>query len=104
MFRLRSADGNVIELEPEHGESVMDTAVRAGVDGIVGECGGSASCGTCHVFVPEEHLARLDPPEFAEEQTLGYTAVPRTDASRLACQVPAADVDGAVLDLPERQY
>jgi len=103
MFRLSTADGRVTEVEPEHGESVMESAVRVGIEGIVGECGGMAVCGTCHIFVPDEYRNKLAPPDFAEDQTLGFTAVPRTEASRLACQIPAADVDGAVLNLPERQ-
>ena len=34
--------------------------MRNGVPGIVGECGGSLSCATCHVFVREDCLAQLD--------------------------------------------
>ena len=41
------------------GDSVMETAVRNGVPGIVAECGGSLSCATCHVFVAPDDLAGL---------------------------------------------
>ena len=48
------ADGAVREVEANPGDSVMETAVRNGVPGIVAECGGSLSCATCHVFVRED--------------------------------------------------
>lgn len=86
-----SDDGSITTIEGRPGDSIMDTAVRNGVPGIVGECGGSLSCATCHVFVAEETLelvgraAELD--DDLEDAMLDGTAVEREDNSRLSCQI-----------------
>ncbi|HVZ36094.1 MAG TPA: 2Fe-2S iron-sulfur cluster-binding protein, partial [Polyangiaceae bacterium] len=46
-------DGTSRTVEAEPGESVMETALRHGVTGIVAECGGSCTCATCLVHVEE---------------------------------------------------
>ncbi len=104
VVRFRLADGRVSELDPEPGESLMELAVRHGLDGIVGECGGFAVCGTCHVTVPAEHRDRLPEPSAEEDQTLDTTAVPRGPGSRLACQVDGAAARGIEVIVAERQY
>lgn len=69
------------------GDSVMETAVRNGVPGIVGECGGSLSCATCHVFVDDADLVGLPAMEEMEDEMLWGAAVDRTGSSRLSCQI-----------------
>lgn len=46
-----SASGAARVLEVARGSSLMQAALANGLDGIVGECGGSAMCATCHVYV-----------------------------------------------------
>lgn len=74
-------------VEANAGDSVMETAVRNGVPGIVAECGGSLSCATCHVYVDESDLALLPPMEEMEDEMLWGTADERRDNSRLSCQL-----------------
>lgn len=86
------------------GESVMATAVKNGVPGIVGECGGNASCATCHVYVREEFLPLLDEIGEMEEDLLDMGVSDRRDGSRLSCQIPVVPgLDGLVVDLPAEQ-
>ena len=73
------------------GDSVMETAVRNGVPGIVAECGGSLSCATCHVYVAETDLDSLAPMAEMEDEMLWGTAEDRKDTSRLSCQLKIAD-------------
>jgi|SRR5690606_15485433 len=73
------------------GDSVMETAVRNGVPGIVAECGGSLSCATCHVYVDEGDLASLPPMEEMEDEMLWGAAEDRQDNSRLSCQLKVTE-------------
>jgi 2Fe-2S ferredoxin len=85
-----SFDGETRTVEGELGDSVMQTAVRNGVPGIVGECGGTLSCATCHVFVDPDDLDRLPPMGELEDEMLDGAAEDRQENSRLACQVKLA--------------
>lgn len=97
-------DGTETVLDVQPGNSVMRGAVLNGVDGIVAECGGGASCGTCHVFVDRENTRPLPPMHGVEDELLYGTACPRRDNSRLSCQLPVTDeLDGLVVHLPESQ-
>ena len=94
------AEGAVRDVQGNPGDSVMETAVRNGVPGIVAECGGSLSCATCHVFVREDCLSQLPPMEDMEDEMLYGTAVDREDNSRLSCQLRLTDARGAVRHHP----
>ena len=86
------------------GESVMATAVKNGVPGIVGECGGNASCATCHVWVREEFVPLVGEPNDMEEDLLDLAVSERRDGSRLSCQIPMTqDLDGLTVDVPPDQ-
>lgn len=86
------------------GESVMAAAVKNGVPGIVGECGGNASCATCHVWVREDFRAVVGQPNDMEEDLLDLGVSERRDGSRLSCQIPVTpDVDGLTVDVPPGQ-
>jgi 2Fe-2S ferredoxin len=78
-------------VEATVGDSVMETAVRNGVAGIVAECGGSLSCATCHVFVDPAEVAALPTMESMEDEMLYGAAVDREETSRLSCQVRLVD-------------
>lgn len=85
------ADGASRTVEATPGDSVMETAVRNGVPGIVAECGGSLSCATCHVFVDQADLDALPPMEEMEDEMLWGAAEDRQDNSRLSCQLTVTE-------------
>jgi ferredoxin, 2Fe-2S len=86
------------------GDSVMATAVRNGVAGIVGECGGNASCATCHVWVREEFQAAVGPAHDLEDDLLDLAVADRREGSRLSCQIELTDdLDGLTVDVPPEQ-
>ncbi len=94
-------DGLETILDADPGASVMRTAVRHGVPGIVAECGGSAMCGTCHVYVEPQSAGGLPEVDEVEDEMLDCTAADRLETSRLSCQLPVtADL---VVRIPETQ-
>jgi 2Fe-2S ferredoxin len=99
-----SHDGVATTVEEAEGVSVMRTALNANVEGIVGECGGSMMCATCHVYVREPWAAMLPEMTATESEMLTMTASERRPASRLSCQIVlSAALDGITVDLPEKQ-
>ena len=98
-----SAAGVEQAVDAVEGESVMATAVKNGVPGIIGECGGNASCGTCHVFVREEFMAVVGEPNEIEEDLLEMGVDDRRETSRLSCQITVApELDGLTVDVAPR--
>lgn len=96
--------GDPVTLSVPLGWTLMQAATSNGVDGIIGECGGAASCATCHCYVEQERLADLPEPSAAELAMLAETAAERRPNSRLACQLTAvAELDGLTVTLPETQ-
>jgi 2Fe-2S ferredoxin len=98
-----SAAGDVRTIDATAGDSVMATAVRHGVAGIVAECGGSMSCATCHVIVDEHDFGSLPAVDETEDEMLWGTAVDRTATSRLSCQILVTDGMDLHLTLPATQ-
>jgi 2Fe-2S ferredoxin len=87
------------------GESVMAAAVKNGVPGIIGECGGNASCATCHVWVRDEFLPLIGTPSATEEDLLDLGVADRREGSRLCCQISmSAELDGLTVVVPADQY
>lgn len=99
------ANGTREDLEVSLGSSVMHAAVNAGIDGIVGECGGSAMCATCHVYISSDNEGKKLPQVSAvEDEMLNSTVSQRKPSSRLSCQLlMTEELDRLVLILPEAQ-
>lgn len=97
-------DGTRTEVEAETGASIMRTAVVNDISGIVGECGGSGMCATCHCKVDPDFLDILPPMDMNEDEMLEGTAEERTENSRLSCQLVIDEAyDGIVVHIPARQ-
>jgi 2Fe-2S ferredoxin len=99
-----SADGTVRAVEGAVGESVMLAAVQNGVPGIIAECGGNASCATCHVWVADDYIDAVGEPNDMEEDLLDLAVSERRAGSRLSCQIPVTDeLDGLTVEIPPVQ-
>jgi len=80
------------------GETVMQAATGAGIAGIIGECGGSCMCATCHVYLDEADFTRVPAAEPLELETLEFVAADPRPTSRLGCQIRLDNaLDGLVL-------
>lgn len=101
---FQNAQGERVAIDAADGTTVMHAAVSHGIDGIVAECGGSAMCATCHVYVDPEFVDRLAPPDAVEDEMLNSTAAERRPNSRLSCQITVSKaLDGLVVVLPDHQ-
>lgn len=95
-------DGREMTADVPAGRSLMEAAVAANIPGVVGECGGTLSCATCHVRVDDAWRAAVGAPNDFEDAMLDVTESERTDASRLSCQIEmSAALDGIVLHVPQ---
>ena len=82
----------------------MQAAIANGVDGIVGECGGSLRLRHLPLLCRRERLADLPPPSEGELDMLANVAAERRPNSRLSCQLKAGPaLEGLVLTLPATQ-
>jgi 2Fe-2S ferredoxin len=96
-------DGTPRTVEAEIGATVMETALKNDVPGIVAECGGACSCATCHVYVDEAFAAKIEPPSPMEEDMLDFAFEVKPN-SRLSCQIKVSEaLDGLVVRTPAYQ-
>lgn len=98
------ANGTEHVVDAEVGSSVMQSAVRNGVPGIVGECGGNCACGTCRVYVEAAWSAKTGQAAEIEAATLEVREDPRPQ-KRLSCQINVTEeLDGLIVHMPASQY
>ena len=88
-----SGNKNIIEVDS--GMSVME--------GIDADCGGAMCCATCHVYVDEKWLNKLETIHDAEQDMLDMAYEPKKN-SRLSCQITVTeDLDGLEVTTPVKQ-
>ncbi|MFN4003967.1 MAG: 2Fe-2S iron-sulfur cluster-binding protein [Hylemonella sp.] len=98
------ASGQSTTIDLPEGWSLMQGATANGIEGILGECGGSCACATCHCYVEETRLDDLPPPSDNELAMLENVAAERRPNSRLACQIKATPkLQGLIVRLPVTQ-
>jgi 2Fe-2S ferredoxin len=98
------ASGQSTSVNLAEGWNLMQGAIANGVDGILGECGGSCACATCHCYVDESWLDKLPAASEGELDMLDNVAAERRPNSRLACQIKAtAALEGLIVHLPAMQ-
>lgn len=95
--------GRSYTVDAEIGQTVMETAIKHQIPGIVAECGGACSCATCHVYVDEAWREATGEPSQMEEDMLDFAFDVRPN-SRLSCQIRVTSAhDGLIVRIPERQ-
>ncbi len=95
-------DGQHITAEVREGQNLMEAAVANTIPRVVGECGGSLSCATCHVVVSPDWADKTGSVGEFEDAMLDVAEAERQPTSRLSCQIKmSADLDGIVLIVPQ---
>ena len=85
------------------GRTLMDCALDNNVPGIKAQCGGGCTCSTCHCYVMAPWDRALAAPTGDEVDMLEFVWQPRA-GSRLSCQIVITDdLDGMVVEIPQRQ-
>lgn len=97
-------DGKQHSVDAEPGMTVMEAAIKNSVPGIEAECGGACACATCHVYIDDAWKDKTGTAEEMEEDMLDF-AFDIRPTSRLSCQIKVTDeLDGLVVQLPEKQF
>ena len=90
-------------IDVQNGLTVMEGAVQNNIPGIDADCGGSMACATCHVYVNEDWFDKINKKSEGEDDMLDQAYEPKKN-SRLSCQIIVSDdLDGLVVDMPEKQ-
>ena len=90
-------------IDVQNGLSVMEGAVQNDIPGIDADCGGGMACATCHVYVKEDWFDKVNKKNEGEDDMLDQAYEPKKN-SRLSCQIIVSDdLDGLVVDMPEKQ-
>jgi ferredoxin, 2Fe-2S len=82
------ADGSektIDNIQP--GQSLMEVGRSNNVRGIIGDCGGGCSCGTCHVYVDPSWQEKVGLPDDIEAGVLDMVSDVQKSNSRLSCQI-----------------
>ena len=90
-------------IDVQNGLTVMEGAVQNNIPGIDADCGGGMACATCHVYVKDDWFDKINKKSEGEDDMLDQAYKPKKN-SRLSCQIIVSDdLDGLVVDMPEKQ-
>jgi len=97
-------DGTKKTVDAPLGLSLMEIAVKEGIEEIEGACGGGLACATCHLYVHPDFKAQTMPEDgeiSEDEEDMLDLAFDVRDRSRLCCQIIVDEtLDGLTLALP----
>lgn len=101
-IHLTDRDGNKHDIEASNGEILMEVLRDQDDEYVEGTCGGQCACGTCHVYVEPDWLAKLAAQSDDEQMMLEAIGelIDVKDNSRLSCQITMDDsLDGITLEV-----
>ena len=88
------------KVEAKVGQTLLDVIKENNID-LIGACDGACACGTCHIYIDEETLKKIEPANEDEENVLDVVFNIKSN-SRLACQVKVVEeMEGAIIEIPE---
>lgn len=96
-------DGSEHLVDVDEEMTLMEGATLNMIPGVEGMCGGLCSCATCHVFLDETWIDKINEMGHDEEKMLD-PVVGKTNQSRLGCQITVtSEMDGLKVYLPKEQ-
>jgi len=95
---VKDREGRSHKLNADNGLKIMEIIRDAGLD-IEAACGGCCACATCHVYIDDKWLKKIEKIEDEEESMLDQ-AFHVNNNSRLSCQLEFNEkLDGIELTL-----
>ena len=97
-----SSKGVLKSVNATEGETIMDCAKNNDIYEIEAEV--RVAHATCHVYIQDEWVDKLDAPTEMEEDMLDF-AIDVKENSRLSCQIKIdKTLDGITIQTPEKQF
>lgn len=97
-------DGTTKEIDAPLGLSLMEVAVKEGIEAIEGSCGGGLACATCHLYVHPDFKNKTMPEDdeiSEDEEDMLDLAFDVRDTSRLCCQIIVDEnLEGLTVAMP----
>ncbi len=97
-------DGSQKQIDAPLGLSLMEIAVKEGIDAIEGACGGGLACATCHLYVHPDFKNQTMPEDgeiSEDEEDMLDLAFDIRETSRLCCQIIVTeDMEGLTVAMP----
>ena len=104
VIKFIELDGTTRVIDVTSGTTIMQAARDNEIAGIEAECGGACACATCHCYIEDGWLDRLEPRSDVEAGMLDCVVEPAPN-SRLGCQVTLTDaLSGITVRIPKSQY
>ena len=98
-IKVTDREGKRHELEGDSNSTLMEILRDAGLD-IEAACGGCCACATCHVYVNDKWLDKINTKDDDEEESMLDQAYDVRANSRLSCQINLTDeLDGLEIEL-----
>ncbi|GJQ86261.1 putative 2 iron, 2 sulfur cluster binding protein [Trypoxylus dichotomus] len=93
-------DGEKVKVRGKVGDNILYLAHRYEIP-MEGACEASLACTTCHIYVKNEYLEKLNPPEEKEDDLLDLAPFLKEN-SRLGCQITLTkEMEGLEVELPK---
>ena len=98
IIKVKDREGKIHDLKADVGSTIMEIIRDAGLD-IEAACGGCCACATCHVYITNDKIDKLNKIDDDEESMLDQSFNVEKN-SRLGCQIEYTnEMDGMEMEL-----
>ena len=95
---------SILSVTIDEGQTLLDAAKKLKIPDISGDCKGNCACGTCHIYIDENWVDKIEPIWTASLETylLEKSKYYNAKLSRLSCQIDVKnEYNGLIVNLIE---